>query len=314
MKKENRFISLMSDFGFKTVFADENDTLFLRTALQAIIQLKHPIKHIQFISTDITPVTEMSRGGRCDLICIDENNHNFIVEMQLGHFKNYVHRSKFYAFNRFNALLKKGDYKFDNPLPPIYIISFMGKNIFHQSKEYYHFGRLKNQIGETLDHQITHIFIEISKFEKTKGQLKSDLDKLLYLMKNSKKINILDEIPFELSTEWIRKAVEKLDSSKLTPLEREQYENMLMHRAAIIEEKEENDKKWEVAVKEAVEKAVEEAVEEAVEKTKAETEIEIEEEFNKEKLDAAKELKAVGLDSTTIANILKLKIEDVENL
>lgn len=298
MKKEDRFISLMSDFGFKTVFANENDTHFLITALQAVIQRKHPIKHIQFISTDITPTSEMSRGGRCDLICLDENNNNFIVEMQLGHFKNYVQRSKFYAFNRFNALLKKGDYKFDNELPPIYIISFMGKNIFHQSKEYYHFGRLKNQIGETLDQQITHIFIEITKFDKTKKQLKSDLDKLLYLMKNSKQINLLDEIPFELSTEWIRKAVEKLDSSKLTPLEREQYEIMLMHRAAIIEEKEANEKKWEAVIEE----------------TKEQTKKELKKESKKEKLDAAKELKAIGLDTITIANILKLKIEEVENL
>ena len=44
MKDQNRYISLMSDFGFKTVFADENDTLFLRTALQAVIQLEHPNK------------------------------------------------------------------------------------------------------------------------------------------------------------------------------------------------------------------------------------------------------------------------------
>ncbi len=144
MKKKHRFISLMSDFGFKTVFADENDTLFLRTALQAVIQLEHPIKHIQFLNNEVTPASKTSRGGRYDLICIDEMNNNFIVEMQLAHFKNYVNRSKFYALNRFDALLQKGDYKFNNPLPPIYIISFLGKNIFPQSKEYYHFSRLRN--------------------------------------------------------------------------------------------------------------------------------------------------------------------------
>ncbi len=109
-------------------------------------------------------------------------------------------------------------------------------------------------------------------------------------MKNSQKINILDEIPGELSTEWIRKAVEKLDSTKLTPREREQYMRMIVHNAAIVEEKEETEKKWETLIEET------------------------KKEFKKEKLTAAKELKATGLNIATIANILKLKIEDVENL
>jgi len=42
----------------------------------------------------------------------------------------------------------------------------------------------KNQEGEELDSQITYIIVEISKFEKQGKEIKSDLEKLIYIMKN----------------------------------------------------------------------------------------------------------------------------------
>jgi len=72
MNDESRFISLMSDYGFKVTFADESDTLFLRKALQALIQSDVPIKKVQFIRNDFVGLTEVARGGLYDLACEDE--------------------------------------------------------------------------------------------------------------------------------------------------------------------------------------------------------------------------------------------------
>lgn len=44
MENEKKFISLLSDYGFKVTFADESNTLFLRKALQALIKSETPIK------------------------------------------------------------------------------------------------------------------------------------------------------------------------------------------------------------------------------------------------------------------------------
>ena len=146
MKKNTGFISLLSDYGFKVVFADESDTLFLRKAPQALLQHEVPIKKVRFLRNEFIGLTLEARGGMFDLICEDENRRTFIVEMQLGYYKHFIHRSKFYAFQRFNTLVSKGDYKFEN-LPPIYCIGILAKNIFPNSREYYHVGTLKNQIG-----------------------------------------------------------------------------------------------------------------------------------------------------------------------
>ena len=129
MENEKKFISLLSDYGFKVAFADESNTLFLRKALQALIKSKTPIKKVQFLRNEFVGITEESRGGVFDLVCEDEKQRTFIVEMQLGYYKHFIQRAKFYAFQKFNTLVEKGEYKFDN-LTPIYCIGFLAKGIF----------------------------------------------------------------------------------------------------------------------------------------------------------------------------------------
>lgn len=234
MNEPSKFISLLSDYGFKIVFADETDTTFLRKALQALLQSDSPVQDVEFLSNEFIGLTEEARGGVYDLVCKDELERTFIVEMQLGHYKNYIHRAKFYAFQKYNTLVEKGKYKFDN-LTPIYCIGFLAHSIFHHSKEFYHFGTLKNQNGEEMDNQITHIIVEVAKFDKLATDVHTDLDKLIYLMKNLESIKGADELPTTLTEDWIEQAMEKLDKSQMTADQRMNYEMMMARNASIIE-------------------------------------------------------------------------------
>ncbi len=234
MENESKFISLLSDYGFKIAFADESNTLFLRRALQALIKSETPIKKVQFLRNEFVGITQESRGGLFDLVCKDEKQRTFIVEMQLGYYKHFMQRAKFYAFQKFNTLVEKGEYKFDN-LTPIYCIGFLANEIFPKSKEYYHFARLTNQKGEELDDQITHIIVEINKFDKKESQIQSDLDKLIFIMKNLENIKGADQLPKFLTEDWIKQAMDKLDKSQMTPDQRMNYEMMMAKNATIIE-------------------------------------------------------------------------------
>lgn len=242
MENEKKFISLLSDYGFKAAFADESDTLFLRRALQALIQSEIPIRKVQFLRNEFVGITEDSRGGVFDLMCIDAEQRTFIVEMQLGYYNHFIQRAKFYAFQRFNTLVEKGRYKFDN-LTKIYCIGFLAKGIYPKSREYYHFGRLMNQKGEELDDQITHIIVEINKFEKEESEIQSDLDKLIYIMKNLENIKGLDQLPKFLSEDWIEQAIKKLDKSQMTSEQRMYYEMMMAKNATVIEILKEEERK-----------------------------------------------------------------------
>jgi len=53
MGDNTKFISILSDYGFKLTFADESDTTFLKRALQALIQSKFPIKKYNFLAMSL---------------------------------------------------------------------------------------------------------------------------------------------------------------------------------------------------------------------------------------------------------------------
>ena len=46
--EKQRFISLLSDYGFKVTFGNESDTRFLKKAIQALINSPVPIREIIF--------------------------------------------------------------------------------------------------------------------------------------------------------------------------------------------------------------------------------------------------------------------------
>jgi predicted transposase/invertase (TIGR01784 family) len=80
----SRFISILSDYGFKATFVNESNTLFLRKALQALINSDTPINEVKFDKNAFEALTTDSRSGIFDLSCTDENGNQFVVEMQLA--------------------------------------------------------------------------------------------------------------------------------------------------------------------------------------------------------------------------------------
>ncbi len=215
-EENKRFISVLSDYGFKIIFADENDTYSLRRALKALVQGEESIKEVQFLRNEFAATSQDSRGGLYDLICEDEKGNIFIVEMQLWPYKNYIQRAKFYAFQKFNTFVRKGKYKYKN-LPQMYCIGFLAKNIYPNLDTYYHYATLKNQFGEELDHQTAHIIVEISKFDKAEEEIESDLEKLIFFMKHLDKYQGKEDLPIFMREDWLERMTEKLDRSAMTP-------------------------------------------------------------------------------------------------
>jgi predicted transposase/invertase (TIGR01784 family) len=152
--EKERFIPIVSDYGFKVTFGNESDTRFLKKALQALVDSPIPIREVTFITNEAKGITIDSRGSIYDLSCIDEQNNHFIVEMQLSEYPEFIQRMKFYSLHRFNTLVKKGKYTFDN-LPKIYCIGILATNIFPQIVDYHNIAVLRNVKGELIDDQMT---------------------------------------------------------------------------------------------------------------------------------------------------------------
>jgi predicted transposase/invertase (TIGR01784 family) len=239
-----RLISILSDYGFKATFGNEADTTFLKKALQALIDSSVPIKEVNFVKNEITAITLDSRSGIYDIACVDENENHFIVEMQLSEYPEFIQRMKFYALHRFNTLVKKGEYKFEN-LPKIYCIGILAKSIFAEIADYHNIRIIRNAKNETIDDQMTFLTVELDKFSKAENEVQTDLDKLIFTMKNLHTYTETSQFPKFWTEEWLKKAISEIDLKAMTPEQVLAYEMTLSANALAV--KNENKK-----IKEAV--------------------------------------------------------------
>lgn len=214
---KNIYIPLTSDYGFKATFGNETDDLFLRTSLQALIKSSTPIQKVSFDKNSFESLTIDSRSGIFDLSCTDEKGNQFIVEMQLGHSPYFVQRMKFYALHKFNTLVERGEFDYAN-LPKIYTIAFLAKSILPVSS-FHTIANLRSEQGEIIDYQMTFVAVELAKFKKEVSEIQTDLEKLLYTMK---KLHTTEptQYPAFWNEEWLKRAIDELDTRKMTPEDR----------------------------------------------------------------------------------------------
>ncbi len=244
----DRFISILSDYGFKATFGNEADTTFLRKSLEVLIDSPVAIKAVEFVKNDISAITIDSRSGIYDLACVDENNNHFIVEMQLSEYPEFIQRMKFYALHRFNTLVKKGNYKFEN-LPKIFCIGILAKDIFSQITDYHNIALLRNAKNETIDDQMSFITIELDKFKKQENEIVNDLDKLIYTMKNLHKVTEPSQFPSFWNEEWLKKAISEVDIRNMTPEQKLSYEMAVSANALAIKNENKKIKEAEQRIK-----------------------------------------------------------------
>ncbi len=277
--EDERFISILSDYGFKVTFGNESDTRFLRKALQALINSPVAIEKVEFIESEIPGLTKDSRSGIYDVACVDEVGNQFIVEMQLSKYPDFIQRMKFYSFYRLNTLIRKGKYKFEG-LPKIYCIGILAVNIFSHIADYHNIATLKNEKGEPIDEQTTFITVELAKFKKRLASVQTDLDKLIYTMKTVHKATKPKQFPQFWNEEWLETAIKELDTRAMTPEKRMVYEMTISANALAIN----NEQK---KLREAEEKKTKEFVENSLLK---------------------------GLDTNLVAEIAGASIEFVESI
>jgi predicted transposase/invertase (TIGR01784 family) len=225
------FIPIISDYGFKATFGNEANTLFLRKALQALIKSEVPIKEVKFDKNTFEGITQDGRSGIFDLACTDENDNHFIVEMQYGDAPYFVQRMKFYALHKFNAMVKRG--KFDyGTLKKIYCVAILANDILPYP-QFHTVANLRNEQGELFDDQMTFITIELDKFTLQEVDCQTDLQKLIYTMKTIHTHTFTNPIQFPKfwDEDWLKVAIDELDSRKMTPDEKASLEILIARNA-----------------------------------------------------------------------------------
>jgi predicted transposase/invertase (TIGR01784 family) len=223
------FIPIISDYGFKATFGNEANTLFLRKSLQVLIKSEVPIKEVKFDKNTFEGITQDGRSGIFDLACTDENDNQFIVEMQYGDAPYFVQRMKFYALHKFNAMVKRG--KFDyGTLTKIYCVAILANDILPYP-QFHTVANLRNEQGEIIDDQMTFVTVELDKFTLQEVDCQTDLQKLIYTMKTIHTVTQPTQFPKFWDEEWLKVAIDELDSRKMTPDEKASLEILIARNA-----------------------------------------------------------------------------------
>jgi len=307
-----KYINPFTDFGFKKIFGDENNTDILKSLINDILGFEgdRKIKSIIFKNGELLPDTPEDRKAIFDLYCEDERGQNFIVELQKVYQRYFQSRALYYATFPIQEQATRGVWDFK--LTPVYFIGLLSFEVekFKDSSEYIHHGVITDiKTKEIMYDKLNMVYVEIPKFKKQKKELSNHLEWWLYVFQN---LNKLTDIPDELKGDVIEKAFEKAEFVKLPKVEQDKYhQNLKVYRDLVNSFDTANkvgfEKGREQGIEEGIEKGREEGIEEGIKKG-------IEQGKLEEKLEFAKNLLLAKMSIEFIVTTTNLSVKEIEQV
>ena len=282
---EERYISLLTDFGFKRIFGTAMNTDLLICFLNSLFNGIQVVKDVSYLNPEDV-------GDVFDVYCEGENGEKFIVEMQNAYQVCFKDRSQFYSTFPICELAPKGDDR-NFKLNHIYTVAILNFNMntdaFDKEKIRHHV-----QLCDTATHKVFYdklefIYVEIAKFNKTLEELETLYDKWLYALKNLYK---LTQRPKELCDKVFDRLFEEAEIAKFTPQEVREYEA---------------SKKAYRDIKNSIDTAKNQGKEEGIEIGRKEGRIEA-------NTETAQRLLAMGLSAEQVAEATQLPLDIIEKL
>ncbi len=109
---QDKYISLLTDFGFKRVFGTEPNKAFLIDFLNTLLPDQHRIQDLSFKNNENLGSTQIDRKAIFDIYCQAASGERFIVEIQKAKQNFFKDRSVYYATFPIQEQAKKGDWNF----------------------------------------------------------------------------------------------------------------------------------------------------------------------------------------------------------
>jgi predicted transposase/invertase (TIGR01784 family) len=216
---QDRYISLLTDFGFKRIFGTEPNKKLLLDFLNTILPAHHQIADLTFRNTE-------RLGSTHDIYCQATSGERFIVEIQKAKHNFFKDRSVYYATFPIQEQALKGEWDFQ--LSAVYTVGILDF-IFNDHKndsQLLHIIQLKDQECRVFYDKLNFIYIELPKFNKTLAQLTTHFDKWLYLLKH---LAELSDRPQPLQEDIFNDLFDAAEIANFTPTEQDTYQNSLKY-------------------------------------------------------------------------------------
>ena len=299
-KIEERYISLLTDFGFKRIFGTTPNKDLLINFLNSLFEGFQVIKDVKYLNSEHVGDVYAERKAIFDVYCENENGEKFIVEMQNAYQKYFKDRSLFYSTFPIREQAPKGadwNFKLDHVYTVALLNFDLSEEAFDQDDINHDVGLLDKKTHKVFNDKLSFKYVEIAKFDKTEDELVTLYDKWLYVLKN---LSRLDKRPAALKEKIFSKLFGEAEIAKFTPTELKEYEDSL---------------KAYRDVKNSIDTALEKGREEGRAEGRAEGRVEGREEGkNLKAIQIAKKMLAAGMDIDTIINMTDLSKSEIEKL
>lgn len=226
-KIEERYISLLTDFGFKRIFGTDPNKELLINFLNSLFDGEEVIKDVKYLNSENVGDVYTERKAIFDVYCENENGEKFIVEMQNAYQTYFKDRSLFYSTFPIREQAPKGsDWNFC--LKKVYVVALlnykMSDEAFDSSDTIHTIALMDTKTNKVFNTKLMFKYVEVGRFDKTDEELTSLSDKWMYVLKN---LSRLDNRPAALREKIFSKLFAAASVASFTPTELREYEDSL---------------------------------------------------------------------------------------
>ena len=291
-----KYLNLLTDFGFKAIFASEKNKDLLIDFLNELIIREDKIVDLTYRPTEQLGAEEQDRKAIFDIYCKTDKDEYCIVELQKVRQAYFKDRSIYYSTFPIQEQAVKGNWNYE--LHPVYTVAILDFTLFNETEEdknrYREEVKLIRTSTKTVFYdKLSFIYIELPKFVKNVDELETNFDRWMYLLKS---LPTLQDRPKEIQGKTFDKLFKMAEINKLTPQEMKDYNKSILEYSDVRDAAN-------YAREEGFKYGVIEGEEKGVEKGRKEREIEI-----------AKNFLRQGISTEMIEQCTGLTVKEIETL
>ena len=185
---EDRYISLLTDFGFKRIFGTAPNKELLICFLNSLFDGTQVIRDVKYLNNEHLGDSSLDRKAIFDVYCEGENGEKFIVEMQNAYQEFFKDRSLFYTTFPIREQAEKGS-EWDFRLTHVYTVALLNFDMHEDSfdaDDICHTVKLCDvKTNKVFYRKLDFIYVEIAKFTPRELREYEDSRKAYRDLKNS---------------------------------------------------------------------------------------------------------------------------------
>ena len=226
-QSEERYISLLTDFGFKRIFGTDLNKDLLINFLNSLFNGEEFIKDVKYLNSENVGDVFTERKAIFDVYCENEQGEKFIVEMQNAYQTFFKDRSLFYSTFPIREQAPKGsDWNFC--LKKVYVVALlnfkMSDEAFDASDTIHTIALMDTKTNKVFNAKLMFKYVEVGRFDKTDEELTSLSDKWMFVLKNLSRLN---NRPSSLREKIFSRLFDAAAIARFTPIELREYEDSL---------------------------------------------------------------------------------------